>query len=274
MNRGFLVIAQNTTHVDYIKCAAALALSAKHTMPNESITLATAGTVTTEYESYFDNIVQLPYGDLANSEWKLVNDWQVYEASPYEYTIKLEADMFLPKSIDYWWNTLSNRDVVVATNVRNFRQELSTVLAYRRFITDNNLPNCYNAITYFKKSTLAETFFKICKDVFVNWEDYKSFLQCSPTEEATTDWVYAIAAHILGEECTTLPSFTDMSFVHMKRFINDLPSDNWTDTFVYEILPHTLRVNTCPQAYPFHYHVKNFADNILESDYGRKAKRR
>ena len=45
---------------------------------------------------YLIKVIKLPYGDQApDSDWKLVNDWQVYEASPYEYTIKLEADMYM-----------------------------------------------------------------------------------------------------------------------------------------------------------------------------------
>ena len=75
-------------------------------------------------------VIPLPYGDQApDSDWKLVNDWQVYEASPYEYTIKLEADIYVPKSIDYWWDILKERDLVVSTTIRNFKQNISPVRA-------------------------------------------------------------------------------------------------------------------------------------------------
>lgn len=269
MNRGFLIIAQNNSTTNYVNCAIALAHSIKKNMPNESVTLVTTNGVDIKHKKYFDNIVTLPYGDLApDSDWKLINDWQSYEASPYEYTIKLEADLFLPRSIEYWWEVLTLREIVVSTTIRNFRQEISEVRAYRKFIDDNDLPDCYNAITYFKKSHLAKQFFELCRDIFDNWDRFKSILKCNEKEIATTDWVYALACHILGEENTTLPCFTDMSMVHMKQFINELPSENWTDTFIYEILPHTLRVNTCPQMYPFHYHVKNFADKLIENNYG------
>lgn len=236
---------------DYVKCAKALELSIKNVMPDAKVTI-----VTTE---------MLPYGDQApDTFWKLQNDWQVYEASPYEYTIKLEADMYLPRSIEYWWDILKDRDVVVSTHIRNFKQEISDVVAYRRFITDNKLPDTYNGITYFRKSDLAEKFFNIVRDVFENWEEYKKTLKCNVTEIATTDWAYAIAAHILGAENTTLPQFDSMSMVHMKQFINNLPTEKWTDTFIHELHPHTFRINTMAQMYPVHYHVKEFADVILE----------
>jgi len=249
MDKGFVIMAQGA---DYEKCAKALEHNIKTLMPDSNVTI-----ITTE---------MLPYGDQAPyTDWKLQNDWQVYEASPYEYTIKLEADMYLPRSIEYWWDVLKDRDVVVNTKVRNFKQEISDVKAYRRFITDNDLPDTYNGITYFRKSELAEKFFKITKNIWENWEEYRSILKCNSDEPATTDWVYSIASHILGEENTTLPQFEAMSMVHMKQFINGLPTNDWTDTFVYEILPHTFRINTIPQMYPVHYHIKRFAQRIKEN---------
>lgn len=264
MNKGYVILAQNTKRTNYVQCAEGLAMSMKRVMPDANITLISS--YTPKRKEVFDNIIDLPYGDLDfDGEWKLVNDWQVYEASPYEYTIKLEADMFIPSSIEHWWNVLQQRDVVISTSIRNFRQDISKSRAYRRFIDDNKLPDCYNAITYFKKSDTAKLFFEVVRDVFENWEQYRVIMKCSPHEEVTTDWAYAIASHIVGEEKTTLPSFTEMSMVHMKRFVNDLPTENWTDTLVYEILPHTLRINSCPQRYPFHYHIKNFSDKIVRS---------
>ena len=185
MNRGFVILAQNTDKNDYVKCAAALAKSIKQVMPKESVTLVTTDLVHSDHIKYFDHIVELPYGDLdQDSHWKLSNDWQVYEASPYEYTIKLEADMIIPKDITYWWDVLKERDLVVATTIRNFKQEISDVRVYRRFIDDNNLPDCYNAITYFKKSELAKKFFDIVKDIFENWDQYRSILKCKTDEIA------------------------------------------------------------------------------------------
>ena len=125
MSHGFVIMAQGD---DYVKCAEALEFSIKRVMPNANTTI-----ITTEL---------LPYGDQApNTDWKLQNDWQVYEASPYEYTIKLESDMYIPKSINYWWDLLRERDVVVCTKIRNFKQEISTSRAYRKFIDDNKLPD-------------------------------------------------------------------------------------------------------------------------------------
>jgi hypothetical protein len=243
-------MAQDNETTSYTRCAEVLSKSIKRVMPEANVTI-----ITTD---------MLPYGDLAkDSDWKLINDWQVYEASPYDYTIKLEADMYIPRNIDHWWDVLSNRDVVVSKTIRDYKQEISKVRFYRRFIDENKLPDVYNAITYFKKSEVAQEFFNLVRDIFTNWEEYKKILRCNTEEIATTDWVYAIACHIMGEEKTTIP-FNEMSMVHMKPYINHLPTENWTDTLIYECLPDQLRIQTFPQQYPFHYHVKNFCDKISE----------
>lgn len=264
MNKGFLIVSQDALGLNtYELCAEALAKNIKKVMPDASVSIVTDNRINNT--SIYDNVIPLPYGDKdPDNNWKLINDWQVYEASPYDYTIKLEADIYLPRSIDHWWNILSYRDLVICTTIRDFKQEISKSRVYRKFIDDNKLPDTYNAITYFKKSDTAEQFFKIVRHIFENWKDFKALLKCDVYEEATTDWVYAIAVHIMGEEKCTLPNFHEMSMIHMKRLINNLPTEDWTDTLVYEMLPHTLRVNSCPQQYPFHYHIKSFANKILK----------
>ena len=247
MTRGFVIMAQDTDSVSYTKCATALKASIKQVMPDANVTIITSE--------------MLPYGDLGG----YANDWQVYEASPYDETIKLEADMFIPRSIEHWWDILSINDVVVSNTIRNFKGDISDCRVYRKFIDENKLPDCYNAITYFKKSDTAKHFYTVVKDVFENWEQYKTILKCNPDEGISTDWAYAIACHIVGVEKTMLPNFDELSITHMKQYVNGIPSEDWTKTLVYEVLPETIRVNTYPQLYPFHYHIKSFSDKLLES---------
>lgn len=251
MDKGFVIVAQNTEKTDYVKCAEVLKKSILKQMPEANVTILT----------------ELPYGDLApDSDWKLINDWQVYEASPYEYTIKLEADMYIPNDISYWWDVLKDRDLAVCTTIRNFKSEISDVKLYRQFIIDNKLPDVYNAITYFKKSELAEDFFKTVRNIFENWDEYKKMLKCETDEQCTTDWAYSIACHLIGVEKTTLPEFTPFSMVHMKQFINNTIIENWTNELTYEFTD-PIKIQTFPQLYPLHYHIKDFSKK-LEKNYG------
>lgn len=244
MNKGFVIMAQNTETVDYVSCAEALKDSLLRVMPKCDVTIIT---------------------DLPEKLNGFANDWQVYDASPYEYTIKLEADMIVPMSIEHWWDILKDRDIVVSNTIRNYKGEISNVRAYRKFIDDNKLPDVYNAITYFKKSDSAKQFFEIVRNVFTEWYDWKQVLKCNVNEETSTDWAYAIACHLMGVENTTM-NFPGLSMVHMKQHINDLFTDDWTKELVVEYT-NPIKVSTYPQLYPFHYHVKDFSKK-LKAKYG------
>jgi hypothetical protein len=260
MNRGFLIVAQNNAQTDYVFCATQLCKNIKQKMPGASVTLLTDKKVKLPY---FDYVRTFPHGDQClDHEWKLANDWQVYDASPYEYTIKLEADLYLPRSIDHWWNTLCKRDLVLMTTIRNYTNEISNERFYRKFIYTNGLPDTYNAITYFRKSLRAEKFFLIVRDVFNNWPEYLKILKPVDTFVPSTDFVYAVAAHIMGRDDCILPDFTDFSMIHMKPMVNQLITRDWCDQLLYEITPETLRINTIPQMYPVHYQVKRFAHEL------------
>lgn len=263
--RGYVIIAQNTDKINYIDCADALAISLKLSNPKANVTLISNDV---SMCNAFDNVIELPYGDLApHCDWKLINDWQVYEASPYDETIKLEADMIVNTNIDYLFDVLNIKDVCVCTTIRNFKQEISDSMFYRKFISDNNLPNVYNAITYFKKSEFAEQFFSNVRYVFENWDEVIQNYKGSSNEIPTTDWVYSIVCDIMGVENTTLPDVDGFSFVHMKPYINNLIHEDWTKELVYE-MTFPLRVQKIPQSYMFHYHVKHFG-KLFKEHYGR-----
>jgi hypothetical protein len=194
-------------------------------------------------------------------KWKLNDDWQVYEQSPYDETFKIESDVIVTRSLDSWWSSCESRDLVVATGTRNFKQQQSTVRYYRSMLDENLLPDVYNGITYFKKSQLAKKFFGLVKTIFNNWQEINNSLtRASLLEHADTDTVYAIACKILGEENTTLRSQI-LQWVHMKSKIN-FTAEDWTEELVWELVGGDFRINTYSQLYPVHYHVKCLAQEL------------
>lgn len=266
MNRGFIIVAQNNSTTDYLHCAEVLCKNIKTLMPDESVTLLTD---TYQTHSCFDYIYTFPYGDRCkNLDWKLDNDWQVYDASPYEYTIKIESDIFLPRKIDHWFDILKTKDLVICSNIRNYKNEIVNDNFYRKIFHENKLPNTYNALTYFKRSKTADLFYSTVRDIFENWEKYKKLIKCDINEKATTDVVYGLASHIIGIEKCTFPEFTGMSMIHMKKYINNLYSENWIDELIIEMGTDYFRLNTIPQLYPFHYHNKSFSKMIDKEIYG------
>jgi hypothetical protein len=259
--RGFLIVAQNNDTVDYIACATALAKSIKLTMPHASVALLTD----VKFDSdLFNFVIEFPLGDLAKDDtWKLINDQQVFDASPYRQTIKLEADMVLPQSIDHWWDILQKKDVCLTVGCKNYLQQDATSRYYRKVFDANDLLDVYNAVTYWRVSRTAQMFFSYVKNIFNNWDIYKNELISCHDEKPTTDVVYAIAAKLIGEENVYIPN-SPVSIVHMKKEINSISADSWQDELIYELNNASVRINTVEQMHPFHYHNKDFAKTLNE----------
>ena len=242
-DRGYVIPAFNTDHIDYVACAERLADSILRWHPGAKI-------------SIFRN-EDLP----PNAVTGYATDWHVAKLSPYRQTIKLEADMLVVSPIDHWWKMFEHRDVVISTGCRDYYNQQSTSRFYRKVFDDNNLPDVYNAITYWRVSALAQEFWQWVRIVFEQWDDFRKLLKFSNEENPTTDVVYAIVAQILGPEQVTMPWATYPKVVHMKQHIIGTQSSDWTKELVWERTTRGLRINTIEQWGCFHYNVKDWNPN-------------
>ena len=239
--RGYLIPAINSETTDYVACANRLAETILQWHPRANITILTRD--------------MLPYGDQGG----YANDWQVFAASPYRETIKLEADMLCASPIDHWWRLFEHRDVVVSQGCRDFYNQPGQSRQYRQLFDNNNLPDVYNGITYWRLSQTAKEFFNLVQDIFTQWTDYKTLLKF-PEDVPSTDVVYAMTAVIIGPERVTLPKGFGPNMVHMKRGMISTTANNWTDELVWEHTNPGLRINTIAQWGLVHYHIKEWAN--------------
>lgn len=247
--QGYLIVATNTDTIDYIACAVRLATSIRQWHPTAKICLVTDQLVD---DCVFDYVQQLITHNTSNP-W--ANDWQVARLTPFRETIKLEADMLIAGPIDHWWTLFRHRDVVVSTGCRTWQDSTSTARQYRKVFDDNNLPDVYNAVTYWRLSETAQEFFRYVRDIFERWDQYRTMLRF-PEEIPSTDLVYAMAALIIGSEQVTLPFATYPKIIHMKRHHAGTETEDWTQELVWEHDP--LRINTIAQWGAFHYHIKDW----------------
>lgn len=252
--KGFVVVAVNSEH-NYIACARQLAVSLKQWSPMAKVCLVSDHDPQLEE---FDYCAILPYGDRAqHNQWKLSNDWQVWAASPFRQSIKLEADMLICGPIDHWWDMLQHRDVCVSTGARTFYDTVAQSRYYRKVFDANNLPDVYNAITYWRVCDTAKKFWQLVRNIFENWEQYRKLLRFSDNEP-TTDLVYAIAAMIMGPETVTMPWASYPKIVHMKKHMVGIQTENWTRELVWEHTDRYLRIHTVAQWGAVHYHQKDW----------------
>lgn len=234
--RGYVIPAIGK---EYERCGQQLKASLLKFHPNAQVTVVTAD--------------MLPHGDQGG--W--ANDWQLFQISPYRQTIKLEADMIVATPVDHWWTLFELRDVVISQGARTYRDEPAESRFYRRCFDENNLPDVYNAITYWRLSATAQEFFSLCKKIFEHWDDFKKIIKFAENQPST-DLVYAIATQIMGPERVTLPAGLGPTIVHMKQHINALQCNDWTQELIWENDP--FRINTIAQWGFVHYHQKEWSN--------------
>jgi hypothetical protein len=238
--RGFLTFAQNNSDTDYLTLAYALALSIKATQKITDFAVivdeATEKRITDAHRKVFDHIILLTQDDAAQDHWKMRNEWTAWWLTPFKETIKIEADMLVPTSIDHWWDGLQQTEVCMTTNIRDYEGNVSNTRQYRKLFDSNNLPDVYSGLMYFRYGLDSKEFFTTAHDVFENWNMFKKYvLRNCRDEEPTTDVVFAIAASIVGVEKCTNPCLTFPTFVHMKPAVQGWPENvNWNNALYTE----------------------------------------
>jgi len=199
MSRGFFTIAQGE---QYQKFAYALALSLKISQTKYSdlsigVTRSEKKKLPGKYLEVFDKVIEIPWKDHASkSQWKLENEWKVIHMTPYDETMKLDADMIFPADISNWWDRLSASEGVFCTQAFTYRGDPITSDYYRKTFTESELPNAYTAMFYFKKTDVNYELFKWAEFIFNNWERcFYDFLKPEHRPKfVSTDVVFAIAA--------------------------------------------------------------------------------
>lgn len=277
--QGFFTIAQNSADVDYLRLAYLQALSIKITMPGSLYAVAvdknTLGSVSEEHRKVFDYIVTIENDEAADDDWKLRNEWQAFFLTPFKETIKLESDIVFTRSIAHWWHTFRLKNIVLGQGCRDYRGNLSTDRTYRQLFDDNQLPDVYNGLMYFRYSPEAAEFFWYARQIFQNWSRVKDTLIKCYDDYPTTDVVYALAAKIIGEENCTIPGVDFINFTHMKPAINKFSQQlAWHDLVMCEIDIPMIRINNINQYHPLHYQDKEWITEDLIEQYEHELGRR
>jgi hypothetical protein len=261
---GYVTIAQNTDECDYVRMAYLQALSIKLSMPGSRYAVITNDTVPDEYLEVFDYVIPL----VNPNSWAQANEWQVFGLTPFKETIKLEADLVFTRDCSHWLDLMRLKEVVLSTHCKDIFGHTVKKSAHRKLFTDNNLPDVYNGLMYFRYSQIATNFFKTAEMLFANWEAVKQSLKGCDDELPTTDVIYAVTALLVGVENVTIASTNFINFVHLKNTINKWPeSDSWPNMVLTEINAPMVRINNLNQYYPVHYHDKEWINDDIIGQY-------
>lgn len=260
--QGFLTIAQNSADVDYLNLAYIQAQSVKRTQKINNYAVLvdqnTLESVTDKHRAVFDHVILIE-NDLAKEDhWKLRNEWQVFNLTPFKETIKLESDLIFTRTVDHWWSSLRLKDLCLAYNCKNYQGQTVSASPYRKLFRDNNLPDVYNGLMYFRYSQTAADFFRLAQSIYQNWTLVAKSLTGCLDNDPTTDVVYALTAKLLGSEKFYIPTLDFFNFVHMKPQIQNWSDHQpWTDYVIVERDNAMIRINNTNQYYPFHYYEKD-----------------
>ena len=267
MSKGFCFVAQNNDTTDYVRQACLLAVSIHKFNSSQNISLITNDEIPKRYKVLFDKIIPIEKDNASNEKKKMHNRCKMYELSPYTQTIGMDVDMLVMRDITNWWSYLKNYDLFFVSNVKTYRNETITSTWHRKVFINNNLPNLYNGIFYFKKSKTAKRYFDLLKIITENWETfYKIYSPIKMQNFYSVDVSTAIACKILGIDKQVCDPNSFVNFVHMKSALQNWNESclNWTDKVDWSVNnSKELIVDNFIQNNVFHYVEDKFLTDEL-----------
>lgn len=268
---GVFIIAQNNEKNNYHKMAYLLALSIKKFSPNIPISVAHGPdeTFSEKYHHVFDQIIPIIWGDHAKEyDEKYSNEWKTIYMSPYDITLKLEADMLVTSDLTPLFKLFENmdNDLLFTTNIINFRGDIITNIKCRQTFIKNELPNIYSAMFFFNKSKKSFEFFKMAELIFNNWQLFFSeFIEYPRPTKPYTDEVFALSLSLLNFKIPQINNFP--TFVHMKMEALDFEkmydSSKWHELLPFHITDNYIKIGNYTQSAPIHYCDKQFCTSEL-----------
>lgn len=167
MNKGFVILANDKqTRIAATTCAYSIKNSNKDAQV--SLIVPKLSVVEKAIEEPFDAIIELPF---SISDIRRANDWQLYWATPYDYTIAVDAFMLINKDMTSAWDYLiDNYELCFSSHPMNFKQESRHLLsdAYEY----HNLRYANSCMFYFAKDAdLALRHFKLADPFMQNWRE-------------------------------------------------------------------------------------------------------
>ena len=273
MRRGYITCALNTPQVDYLRMAYCLALSLRTTQTISALTVVVdpGSKVPKKWDDAFDNVIELTGSDLSVGQpWRVHNYFQLYELSPYDQTVTLDADMLFFDDVGHWWDRLSGNEIVLAQAL-NYRGEPIVYNPLRKDLYEIGLPDLHNGFLYFEKSAQARNVFQTIGEFFADWDNVctKYFGRGDVPLSSDCGLLLAIRENGMGATCRRLATGGIPAFIHMKACLQGWPGvaeseRDWRPFVDYGFVSGPrLFIDGVQIRLPLHYHVRDFVTNSL-----------
>jgi hypothetical protein len=264
MSRGFLWFAQNNSKTDYVELSIKLARSIKKWNRHNSICVVTDAKSKFESE-HVDMVKVLKNDDSETHDVKWANEYKAFSITPFTHTIKLESDMIWTTNTDWWWYHLWQHDLVFSVDCRDYKDNIVKHTPYRNLFIRNNLPNIYNGLMYFRKSTWSQKFFKIAESITRNWQEVKNKLLINCHDPyPSTDVVFSLAYRIIDPTLDNFIDYDFFKFIHHKPAVHGLGRLTSYNQYLYPTRSgDAVYLGEKRVSRPWHYHDKELHARIF-----------
>lgn len=225
---GIVIFAYNSTF-DYVRIAEVAAKQAKKFL-NLPVTLITNVDVKS---SYFDNVIKReldgvsssraflqPTGDVIQSAWHNSNRVSVYDLSPYDKTLLIDADYFMfNDTLKHMFST--NSEFACFKEINDLTDQ--NHMDFR--LCEISIPMYWATVIYFTKNNFAKSVFAFMQYIRDNWEYYANLYNFDDSMYRN-DFSLSIAVQSLSgyniNNCDGLPGklhtlFTDVAIISNDR---------------------------------------------------------
>jgi hypothetical protein len=176
-----------------------------------------------------------------------------YDLTPFEVTIKTDADLVLPAG---WtglplWYTCQDLISGIPTSIQGLEIPSSP---YRRAWSVYGVPEVHSAFFLFRKSAQAKSFFE---RVGVRFDTFYSTSAKEVSRDPSTDLIYSLAwLDVVGPELGPC-----LPFLHMKFGTSGLTAyrDNWVSNANLMRDSNGMYLNGVQLVNPVHYYDKSFS---------------
>ena len=220
MSKGIIIFAQNNEYVNYAEQACACAGYARKNLSlfDEICLITNTETLKPNKKlinKYFDKVIVSDsfqpdnvrlFKDTTHiteyAPFKNMGRSEVYDLSPYDETLVIDADYFIMNDIlDQVWD--SENDVMINCKYRDVSGRHKENIEY---LDNFSIPMYWATVFYFKKSDFAENLFTLISHIKYNYKYYYYLYNCSGNL-FRNDFAFSMALHILnGSVAFDVPS--------------------------------------------------------------------
>ena len=196
-NTGAVIVANNTDRFNYVRLAEICAERVQRHL-KIPVSLVTTSDVTS---TVFDKIIIMESYEQnqrfftatqEKTEWRNMGRTQVYDLTPYDRTLLLDADLFIQTNA-LLNHIKTNNDFAIARDV----YDPTTGHIYKMKFGKTQMDQCWATLVIFNKSELARNIFDMAQHV-LNHYDYYCRLYNFADVPLRNDYAFTVACHLMG----------------------------------------------------------------------------